>query len=169
MKKLSSGYTLMELMITLLIVSILGAVAVPSMRSFVQDERLVSQLNSLLSHLQYARSEALTEHQQVVLCVSSDASTCTSGSWENGWIIFSDLDANGSVSGTDQILKVHDALVGNTTLSSTGGNSVVYDDRGFSPNSNATFSLCDSRGSGDGKSITVSNTGRIRRGGAVSC
>lgn len=170
MKKISSGYTLIELMITLLIVAVLGAVALPSMQSFVKNERLVSQVNSLLSHLQYARSEAVTQHQQVVVCVSSNGSSCTTGSWQDGWIMFTDLDSDGTVSGVDQILKVHDQLQGGTTLKSTSSsNSVVYDDRGFSPNSNATFSLCDSRGSSYGKTISISNTGRIRRGGTVTC
>lgn len=169
MKKLPLGFTLMELMITLAIVAILAAVAVPSMRVFIQNERLVTQINSLLSHLQYARSEAITRHQQVVLCASSNASSCTGGDWADGWIMFSDPDTSGDVSGGDEILKVRDALKGDTTLSSTGGSTIIYDDRGFSPNSNATFSLCDVRGNDEGKSISISVTGRIRNGGTVSC
>ena len=169
MKRLNQGFTLLELMITLAIVAVLMTIALPSMQDFIKNERLVTQLNSLLSHLQYARSEAVTRHQQVVLCASDNGSTCTTGDWQDGWIMFADTDASGGVSGTDSILKVKDALEGDTTLSSTGGKRVIYDDRGFSPNSNATFSLCDSRGPTFGKSITISNTGRIRRGGAVSC
>lgn len=169
MKNLSSGYTLLELLITLLIVAILATVAVPAMQQFVKNERLVSQINSLMSHMQYARSEALTRHQQVILCASSNGTSCENVGWEAGWILFTDLDEDGDVSGGDSLLKIHDSLKGGNTIASTGGASVVYDDRGFSPNSNATFSLCDDRGAAYGKSITISVTGRIRSGGAVSC
>jgi len=164
MKRYSQqGMTLVELMITLAVAAVLMVVAVPSMTSFVQNERLTTQINTLLAHLQYARSEAVKTHQRVVVCSSNDAATC-SGNWSDGWIVFTDGDEDGAVGGSDQLLRAHDALSGGNTLTSSGGSTVIFDGRGFAPNSNSTFTVSDSRGASYAKSITISNTGRIRSG-----
>lgn len=157
------GFTLIELMITLAIAAILMVVAVPSMRDFMKNERLTTQINTLLVHLQYARSEAITRHYQVVVCASSDGATC-SGTWSDGWIVFSDEDGSNSVNDNDTLLRAHDKLKGNNTMTSSGGAIIVFDNRGFSPNSSSTFTVTDDRGSSYAKSISISNTGRIRNG-----
>jgi len=160
----------MELMVTTMIVGVLAMVVVPGMGGFIKNERLTTQINSLLSHLQYARSEAILRHKQVVVCASSNGSTCAGSDWKLGWIVFFDEDADGTVSGNDILLKARDKLDGKTSLGSSVGASVIYDHRGFSPNSNGTFSLCDSRGSDYGKTLAISLTGRARISkGATTC
>ena len=160
----------MELMVTTMIVGVLAMVVVPGMGEFLKNERLTTQINSLLSHLQYARSEALLRHKQVVVCASSNGATCAGSDWKLGWIVFFDEDADGAVSGSDVVLKVRDKLDGNNSLGSSMGASVVYDYRGFAPNSSGTFSLCDSRGAELGKSLAISLTGRARVSrGATTC
>ncbi len=163
------GFTLIELMIALVIIAILMVIGLPSMSEFIKNERLTSQINSLNSYLQYARSEAITRHSQVIVCASSSGSSCSGGDWQDGWLVYIDKDEDGSYSSGDEITRVHDALKGDTTIGSTGGSEVVYDNRGFSPDSSATFSICDDRGASKGKSITISNTGRVRQGGTVTC
>lgn len=159
----------MELMVTVMIVGVLAMVALPNMSGFLKGERLTTQINSLLSHLQYARSEAVLRHQQIVVCASSDGASCNGG-WNEGWIVFTDNDADGSVSGTDTVLKARGKLQGDSVLGSSAGASIIYDRRGFTPNSDATFSLCDNRGAEYGKSIAISKTGRVRNvKGEVTC
>lgn len=167
MKKLSSGFTLMELMITVLIVSILAAIAVPNMQEFVKNERLTSQINALISHLMLARSEALKRNQPVILCVSSNGTTCTGGSASEGWIVYVDADSSSILSTGDEVIKVQQALEGNLTL--TNLTTVIYDNRGFAPNAVATFSLCDDRGNAYAKVLSISRTGRVRRSGTAVC
>ena len=58
MKK-NTGFTLVELMITLFIISILLTVGLPSLRSYAQSNQLVASSNELLSALHIARSEAI--------------------------------------------------------------------------------------------------------------
>jgi len=167
MKTLSSGYTLMELIITLLIVSVLAAVAVPNMQVFVKNERLTSQINTLISHLMLARSEAVKRNQPVILCASSNGATCTSSAAEDGWIVYVDADSSGTLNAGDELIKVQQALEGNVTLNNLS--IVTYDSRGFAPNSAAIFSLCDDRGTSEAKVLSISKTGRVRRSGAASC
>lgn len=45
--------------------------------------------------------------------------------WQNGWIVFSDYGANGTVSGNDLILRVQTALTGTDTIT-PDNNSVTY-------------------------------------------
>ena len=175
MKK-ESGFTLGELMVTLAIVGIVMAFAIPSMQTFVKNERLTTQINTLVSHLAYARSLAVTRRQQVILCASDNTTSCSdSGNWGAGWILFIDVDNNsGFTALVDEILRVKQALAGgNTLVSSPTISSIIYDNRGFAPNSGGrTFSLCDDRGWSDPyyvKSITISNTGRVHQGGSASC
>lgn len=153
----------MELVITTVIVIILAAIAVPNMSEFLKNERLTTQINILVASLQYARSEALLRQQQVVVCASDDTATCGSSDWADGWLIFFDADEDGSVSDGDELLKAQQALEGDSLLNSSGGSTVIFDYRGFAPNSNSTFTLCDDRGADYGKSFSISVTGRVNK------
>ena len=171
MKK-NSGYSLLELLITMALVAVVFAIGVPSMTTFIQNDRLVTQINTLVGHPSYARSEAVKRSQQVGVCVSSNATSCTGGTnWENGWIIYVDIDGNGTFDTGEQVLRAHQQLEGTSTLTpATIGTQVIYDYRGFvDAGSVGSFSLCDDRGATYGKAISISPTGRVRSGGAVAC
>jgi type IV fimbrial biogenesis protein FimT len=167
MKK-SSGFTLLELMITVGIIGLVTAIAVPSMGAYVKSERLTSQINTLVSHLVYARSEAITKSQQTVVCISSNGTSCTGTDWASGWIVFGDTDSNGTVNNLETVLRVQQALSVNT-LTSNIGTSIVYDNRGFATSKTGTFSLCDDSEPANLKSIQISITGRVRQGGGAAC
>ena len=171
MKK-NSGFTLLELMVTMAVVGIVFAIGIPSMNTFIQNDRLVTQINTLVGHLSYARSEAVKRSQQVAVCVSSNTTSCTGGNnWENGWIIYVDIDGDGSFTAGEEVLRAQQQLDGDNTLSAaTIGTQVTYDYRGFvDAASVGSFSLCDDRGAAYGKAVSISPTGRVRSGGAVSC
>ena len=165
MKK-KSGFTLLELLITVALISILAAFAIPSMRSFSQNDRLTTNINTMIGHLAYARSEAVKRHAQVSICISNDTVGCTGGNWEDGWIVYVDADANGTFDAAtlnEDILRVNQALDGNNTLTPTAAytTQVTYDNRGF-VTATGGFLLCDDRTGAFGKTITTSNTGRVR-------
>ncbi len=168
MKK-NSGFTLLELLITTALIAIVMAIGVPSMSEFIKNDRLATQINTLVGHLALARSAAVSRHQQVIICASNDQATCSSADWADGWIVFVDVDASGGFSAGDEMLRAQQALEGTSTLVSSAGAVVTYDNRGFAPASTGSFALCDDRGATHMKSITISNTGRVRRGGGASC
>ena len=86
-----SGFTLIELMVTVTIRAILVSIAVPAMTSFMNSNRLTNHTSALRQAIQYARSEAVSKNQNVSICASSDGTTCT-GAWNQRWIVFTDAN-----------------------------------------------------------------------------
>ena len=169
MKK-NSGFTLLELIITVALVSIVMAIAIPSMTTFNQNDRLVTNINTMIGHLAYARSEAVKRSQQVSMCVSNDAATCTGGNdWEDGWIIYIDADASNTFDASEEVLRAQQALGNTQTMTpTTFASQVTYDYRGFAT-STGSFQLCDNRTGPHGKTISISNTGRVRLQDGTGC
>lgn len=169
MKK-NSGFTLLELVIVVALVAIITMIAIPSMTTFNQNDRLTTNINTLVGHLAYARSEAVKTAQQVVVCSSNDAATC-SGGWSDGWIVYIDADADNSFTVGEQVIRAQQALAGNNTLTSTGiGSQIVYDNRGFvNAASVGSLQLCDGRTGPHGKTVRITATGRVRMETGSAC
>ncbi len=141
---LQRGFTLVELMIVLGLMSIIAAVAVPSFQSIIVSNRLASQANELVAALNYARSEAVKRRKSVTLTSNNGTD------WSAGWTI---TDADGT------LLRVQDAFEGNTTLVATT-NTIQYLPSGFMANAAAvTFDLCHASGE-KGRQIEISPIGR---------
>lgn len=83
-----SGFTLIELMITIAVMAILLGVAVPSFNDAVLGSKLGSYANNFVASVNMARSEAIKRNVKIMLCASSDGTNCTaSGGWEYGWVV----------------------------------------------------------------------------------
>lgn len=91
---------------TILIVGIAVAIAVPSFTRTIRDNEVIGLRDKLISSFQYARTESVTRNANVSLCPSTDGATCTNGSdWTDGWIVYIDTGA-GNVSTVGTLLKV---------------------------------------------------------------
>ena len=117
MKK-PAGFTLIELMVVIAIVSILMTLAVPSFRQMIQSNTISSNVNNFLADMRFARSEAIRRGGGVIMCRSdapeAASPVCGSGSgpgtngWVSGWIIFldADNDLTRTASSADPVLRV---------------------------------------------------------------
>lgn len=83
------GFSFVELMVTVAVLSIVLGIAVPSFNTLVQQHRVTSQTNDLLAVLTATRSEAIKNNRNIALCAAGgpDATACsTSGNWAH-WIM----------------------------------------------------------------------------------
>ncbi|MGC4027472.1 MAG: GspH/FimT family pseudopilin [Steroidobacteraceae bacterium] len=99
MPRYGGGFTMVELVVTLLVASILAALGAPAFNRFVMNNRLASQTNDLVSAIQLTRSEAIKRNAGLRLCRtnSATANNCAGsiGSWEN-WIVRTVAGTGGS-------------------------------------------------------------------------
>jgi type IV fimbrial biogenesis protein FimT len=83
------GFTLIEMIITIVVLGILLGIAVPSFRNASLSSQLRSAANDFIATANFARSEAIKRGTPVTMCVSADGSSCAAGGWEQGWIVLS--------------------------------------------------------------------------------
>ncbi len=83
----TNGFSLIDLLFTLVLSSILLGLAFPSYRHFIIEVRLLALTERMASAINYARSEAIKRHRIIILCKSRNGKTCE-GQWRDGWIIF---------------------------------------------------------------------------------
>lgn len=83
------GFSLIELLVTMVVAAVLLGVAAPGFVSLVQNNRSTVLANQLVTALNLARTEAIRRGVQINVCSSSDGATCT-GNWVDGWIVIVD-------------------------------------------------------------------------------
>ena len=177
MNKNIQGFTLIELIVTLAVVSILLLTGIPMLNQMTTNNRLVTQINNIAGSLAVARSESIKRGNSITLCGSTDGATCNSSSWESGWIVFSDADNNAVLSSTagtsESMLRIVGQFSGGSTLrlSQSDSTSIIrykpdgsLRDLGTDGTNKATFTLCDNTATPTkAKAININPLGRVSR------
>jgi type IV fimbrial biogenesis protein FimT len=124
------GFTLIEAMVVVAIVAVLVGIAAPSFKNQIQSSAMTSSVNSFLSDMRYARSEAIRRGGTVIMCRSdspeASSPTCGTGSgpngngWVSGWIIFQDLNGSGNKTAAEPLLRAQGPI---TSINSIGNSS----------------------------------------------
>ena len=163
----SAGFTLVELMITVVVAAILMAIAVPSFRTFMQNDQQWVQTNNLLLALNTARSDAIKSDlvAGAQVCSSSNGLGCTNTPWNLGWIV---LGADpGNPQNPPKVLQSVGLLPPGTTLTEGANNlAIPFRSNGAlgalaNPEPVVSFKMCDVRGAASARYLQVTPMGRV--------
>lgn len=119
-KRTQAGFTLYELLITVLIVGVILTFAVPNMQDFARNSRMTSTANDLHAAFHLARSESSRAKTNITVCASANAMTATAncgGTWDQGYIVFVDEEPDLNRSGaTETVLRAHGAIADGVSM-----------------------------------------------------
>ena len=119
-KRTQTGFTLYELLITVLIVGVILTFAVPNMQDFARNSRMTSTANDLHAAFHLARSESSRAKTNITVCASSNAMTAGAdcgGTWDEGYIVFVDEQPDLTRSGaTETVLRAHGAIADGVSM-----------------------------------------------------
>ncbi len=141
------GFTILELMITLIIAAILLSIAVPSFNNLIQRNQITTYANELGTTINLARSEAIKRGEDITIISNNGLD------WTQGWRL--------QVDSTAELLRTAPALNGSNTFTSNSNSAITFNSRG-STNLGAEefWSLCNVNVAA-GRRIRLAVTGRI--------
>ena len=161
-----NGFTIIELMICVMLIALLLTLGVPSFTNTIEQNKLATEINSLISTLRYARSASVKTGKRITVCRSNDGVDCGATGYEDGWIVFEDdISPDGNLDAGERLLMVHQALDANYTLraSNSIASFISYLPTGGTVNANQDrFVLCKNNNLSKSRALFVITSGRAR-------
>lgn len=181
-RRLVRGVTLIELLVTMIIMVVLASIAVPSFQRQMAASRLNGAANELMASLTRTRAESMRLGSRVTACKSEGSQTACSSSgtagWEGGWLVFQDptrvsANAYGTVDAGETITFIVQPLPPDILATGSGdvANHVSFSSDGRSKtyagaSQTGTIRVCSTSGALDdsnrARDITLSATGQLR-------
>lgn len=155
-----NGFNLIELMITIFIVSILLVIAVPSFQETIQSNRMTSVTNELVGALNFARSEAIRRGDDVHFgSVPAGVNPALPGV---EWVAWTDTNGNSDWDAGEEV-RVWQTIDPSMTLTAaTAVSFFVFNASGFlSGGTSNTLTLCDDRTGETGRTVDILVSGAI--------
>lgn len=166
----SDGFTLLELMTALGILSLLISIGMPELNNMIYEQRLRKTAQDLFVSAMLARSEAIKRNQHVLVMTNAD-------SWSNGWKVFVDHNSDGTRNQNEPVI----ATTGKPDKISVRGNTPVARYIRFTPSGRpkligggfqaGTITLCTDSGKAVSRRLIMNASGRIRieKSAATAC
>lgn len=157
------GFSLFELIITLVILTLILTIGIPSLASQIQNSRTHDAAFSLMAAIENSRALAVAQNKRTVIRAKDK--------WQDGWDIFIDKDDNGELGEEEALYATSDAFKGVKISGNTHvRNYISFIGTGEGrkvgrANAGAfivgTIKICPET-SGDGYKLVLSRGGRLR-------
>lgn len=145
----SSGFTLIELMVTIAVMAIIVSIAAPNVSSQLANQRVKSTTATLHTALREAKTESIIRRQAITVTINNNSTNA-------GTLILKDAKSN--LVGT----YTYDAK---STITGKDGDNKAKDNSVFSTDKTAdakvTYTICDSSTSASPRQIEVSKLAAI--------
>jgi len=154
------GLSLLELLITLSILSILAGLSLPSLSNILAKSKTNTAQADLRKAIASTRALAITEGQIATLCPNENCS----GDWHDGYILFTDSNNNAIVDNNEQVVNRF-GVQNQININWAGSGKVNY--LKFSPTGIARqfgrFHICDLNDNPrNHRAMTINRQGRVR-------
>jgi len=165
-RKRESGFTVVELLITVAVCAILLTMAGPTFSAVVHKNRISAASNQLYVSLYAARGEALKRRSAVRVCPSANSTSCRNdGDWSDGWLIFEDANANNAPDAAE-IIQLVDGFEGdiNMQVSTALFGYVQFQPTGVAVGNGGNtgeFRLCHADSNALSRVVNISASGRV--------
>ena len=165
--KQHKGYTYVEIICILLIISVIGSIAVPAYSSIISKQKMLTSMSAFQHTVMLARSEAIKSSEFVSVCPSLDGTTCHQQGYDfsYGWISFKNLDRDYPVVRDDNEELVQSIMLHNNEFSLISNRKTFT----FRPmnkrNTNGTLMYCPNQKANNNQqyqAVIISYTGRPR-------
>ncbi|MGK0411019.1 MAG: prepilin-type N-terminal cleavage/methylation domain-containing protein [Shewanella psychromarinicola] len=166
MKKIQSGFTLIELMVTITVAAILLAIGVPSLTSLYEGIRARSVISTIESSFVFARSQAVSYGSRVSICPMT--TTSCGSDWTKGFSVFIDNGTVGSMDTTngiaDVVLRKVDAFNSNDFIKSDLARYSFNPDGMGTNGGSGVFRYCPGKvTSSSSEALNINSSGRISK------
>lgn len=160
-------------MITLTVFAILLAIATPSAVTMINNSRLTSNVNGLMSDFAMARSEASSRGVHVVVCPAISEAACSNADddWSVGRLVFSDANNNSVFDAGDTLIRYVSGITGVSLTPAGFVNPLAISFSSFGGiGGSGTFTLCPPVGNGPtGRQLSVDMSGRSMASKIQTC
>jgi type IV fimbrial biogenesis protein FimT len=149
-----SGFTLVEMLVSIAILAIVLLIGIPSFNSIIKSSNMRSNSGDFISALNYARMESVKRGTSVELDQTDGAS------WTEGLVVWVDDDEDGTMDSGEELRYWDTFSTGSSITSANSVTSFTFSADGGVDN-NDTLKLCDDRTGETGRNITVLSSGAV--------